>query len=76
MLKLMQRDNLTTESLRKLFRNNFQMTNQAINLCRYYIRSGHEVDLIKILEEIQRNPHEGYLEDLMALEHEDDDVKS
>lgn len=68
-----QKETLTTEGLRKLFGNNFQMTNQAIELCRYYIRSGHEVHMTKILEEIQRNPHADYLKDLMALEHEDED---
>ncbi len=72
-MKPNQRETLTTEGLRKLFRNNFQMTNQAIELCRYYIRSGHEVPMNKILEEIGRNPHVGYLQDLMALEHEEEE---
>ena len=73
-VKSVQREQLTNELLRKVFKNNFQLTNQAILLCRYYIRSGHEIDMDKILDEVRRNPSEDYLKDLMALEHEDDDA--
>ncbi len=73
-VKSVQREQLTNELLRKVFKNNFQLANQAIQLCRYYIRSGHEIDMDKILDEVRRNPSEDYLKDLMALEHEDDDA--
>ena len=72
-MKFHSRETLTTEALRKVFPNNFKLANQAIGLCRYYIRSGHEVALDEILAEVLRNPGEEYVHDLMALEKEDED---
>ena len=67
------KEHLTNEALRKIFKNNFRLANQSIELCRYYLKSGHDVNLDQILEEICRNPAEDYLKDLMALEAEDDE---
>lgn len=67
------RDLLTNQSLRGLFKNNFELANQAIRLARFYIKSGHEVSMGKLLNEIKRNPSEQYLKDLMQMEEEDDD---
>lgn len=64
---------LTNESLRGLFKNNFDLTNQAIRLARFYIKSGHEVTMNKLLNEIKRNPSEQYLRDLQRMEDEDED---
>lgn len=67
------RDQLTNQSLRGLFKNNFELTNQAIRLARFYVKSGHEISISKLLNEIKRNPTEQYLKDLMQMESEDDD---
>lgn len=70
---LTSRDQLTNQSLRGLFKNNFELANQAIRLARFYIKSGHEVSMGKLLSEIKRNPSEQYLKDLQKMEDEDDD---
>jgi hypothetical protein len=67
------RDLLTNETLKSLFKNNFLLVNQAINLARFYIKSGHEVKLGKLLQELKNNPSEQYLKDLQELEDEDDE---
>lgn len=66
------RETLTNESLKGLFRSNFDLANQAIKLAKFYIRSGHEVSLTKLLNEIKRNPSEQYLKDLQRMEEEED----
>jgi hypothetical protein len=67
------RDSLTNETLKGLFKNNFMLVNQAINLARFYIRSGHEVKMSKLLQELKNNPSEEYLKDLQELEDADTD---
>ena len=69
------RDRLTNESLRGLFKNNFELANQAIRLARFYIKSGHEISMGKLLNEIKRNPSEQYLKDLQKMEDEDEDTQ-
>jgi hypothetical protein len=66
------REQLTNQSLRGLFKNNFDLANQAMRLARFYIKSGHEVSISKLLNEIKRNPSEQYLEDLQKMEEEDE----
>lgn len=70
------RDTLTNESLRGLFKNNFDLTNQTIRLARFYIKSGHEISMTKLLNEIKRNPSEQYLKDLQKMEDEADEEES
>lgn len=67
------RELLTNEGLRGIFKNNFELTNQAIRLARFYIKSGHEIPMGKLLNEIKRNPSEQYLNDLMQMEEEEDE---
>ncbi len=67
------REQLTNQALRGLFKNNFELANQAIRLARFYIKSGHEVTMSKLLNEIKRNPSEQYLKDLMQMEEEDEE---
>lgn len=67
------KDPLTNQSLRRLFKSNFELANQAIQLARFYIHSGHEVSMGKLLNELKRNPSEQYLKDLQRMEEEDDD---
>jgi hypothetical protein len=73
---LASRDLLTNQGLRGLFKSNFELTNQAIRLARFYIKSGHEVTMTKLLAEIKRNPSEQYLKDLQKMEEEDDDSEA
>lgn len=65
------RDSLTNETIKSLFKNNFLLVNQAINLARFYMRSGHEVKMGKLLQELKNNPSEEYIKDLQALEDAD-----
>ena len=67
------RELLTNQALRGLFKSNFELANQAIRLARFYIKSGHEVSMSKLLNEIKRNPSEQYLKDLQKMEDDDDD---
>lgn len=71
--KFAPRVQLTNEQLRLLFGNNFKLANQAMELGRYYIRSGHELNMDKLLDEVRRNPQEDYLKDLQALDRVDED---
>jgi hypothetical protein len=71
--KIPKREQLTNETLRALFRNNFKLANQAIQLGRFYIRSGHEISIEKLLDEIRRNPQEDYVKDLQALDQIEED---
>jgi hypothetical protein len=67
------REQLTNQGLRGLFKSNFELANQAIRLARFYIKSGHQITMTKLLEEIKRNPSEQYLKDLMQMEEDEDD---
>ena len=69
------RDLLTNQGLRGLFKSNFELANQAMRLARFYIKSGHEVSMTKLLNEIKRNPSEQYLKDLQKMEDEDEDTQ-
>lgn len=67
------RDSLTNQNLKAVFKNNFKLVNQAIDLARFYIRAGHEVKMSKLLQELKNNPDEQYLKDLQALEDSDEE---
>jgi len=62
---------LTNERFRGVFKNNFEFANRAIQLGRYYIKSGHEVSLDALLNEIKRNPSPSYIQNLKDLEDAD-----
>jgi hypothetical protein len=47
-------DQLTTEQIRKKFKNNFDLCNFAINIARNIVMSGTQSTLDEILEEIDR----------------------
>ena len=52
----MAKEYLTNEALKKHFSDNFELAQFAINVARYLIKSGHEVDVPDLLKEIQKNP--------------------
>ena len=59
---------LTNEALKKHFKDNFELALFTINVARYLIKSGHEVDIPQLLKEIQKNPSLYTPEHLEALE--------
>lgn len=59
---------LTNEALKKHFKDNFELALFTINVARYLIKSGHEVDIPELLKEIQKNPTLYTPEQLAALE--------
>ena len=63
-----QKESLTNEEFKGICKNNFELTLYAINLGKYYIRSGHEADIRRILDEVKRHPNPTYLEDLQKFE--------
>ena len=58
------KDLLTNESLRGIFKNNFELAHFAIQLGRHYIQAGHEISLSGVLEEVKKHPTEQYLKEL------------
>jgi hypothetical protein len=72
-MKEIYKDVLTNQNLKAVFKNNFKLVNQAINLARFYIRSGHEFKMNKLLHELKNNPDEQYLKDLQALEESENE---
>ncbi len=65
------KDQLTTEVLRGLAKNNFELANYAIKLGKYLILSGHEVTLGDLLEQVRKHPSEAYLDELKMLDKAD-----
>lgn len=63
-----QKDTLTNEEFKGICRSNFELTLYAINIGRYFIRSGHETDIRRILDEVKRHPNPDYLHELAKLE--------
>ncbi len=61
---------LTTENLRKMFKNNFELAHFAIQMGRFCIRGGHS-SLTEILDEVRKHPSEAELLELEKLEEGD-----
>ena len=59
---------LTNEALKKHFKDNFELALFTINVARYLIKAGHEVDIPQLLKEIQKNPTLYTPEQLEALD--------
>ncbi len=53
----MKREELTKETFKEIFDNNFQMTNFAIELAQKQIHAGNvDLSIGELLNEIRRNP--------------------
>lgn len=65
------KDNLTNEALKKQFKNNFELALYAIRVARYFVKSGHEVNVDELLRDIQKNPDLYRIEELEAMERAD-----
>ncbi|MBS3904457.1 MAG: hypothetical protein KGZ39_03935 [Simkania sp.] len=53
----MQRDFLTNEKLKSLFKSNFELANYTMSLARYKVMAGHEVNVDDLLEEVLTQSH-------------------
>ena len=69
-LSIMQRDFLTSERLKALFKSNFELANYAMRLARYKIIAGHEVNVDELLEEVLMHPHRYSREEMDRLTEE------
>jgi dienelactone hydrolase len=67
------KEQLTNEALKKHFHDNFALAEFAINVARYLIKAGHEVDVPQLLKDIQKNPSLYTPEQLAALEKAEDE---
>ena len=64
---------LTHESLRGIFKNNFELAHFAIRLSRYYVHAGHEISLTGLFDQIRKNPSQEYLEELELMEKNEEE---
>lgn len=62
------KETLTNEALKKHFKDNFELALFTINVSRYLIKAGHEVDIPQLLKDIQKNPTLYTPEQLEALD--------
>jgi len=55
-------DSVTTERLRKKFKNNFNLCNFSINIARNMVLSGSQYTLREILEAVEKRADQGFIE--------------
>lgn len=61
-------EKLTNETLKGICKNNFELAHFAINLGRYYMNSGREMQIQDILKEMRRHPNPNYVEELKQVD--------
>ena len=54
---MFNQDCLTNETLKSHFTDNFALAQFAINVARYLVKLGQEVNVPRILKEIQKDPN-------------------
>lgn len=59
---------LTNEALKGICNSNFELAHFAIELARYYIKSGRETSLREVIRDVKKHPHPKYLEELREIE--------
>jgi len=64
------KEHLTQESLKGEFKSTFEIAHLAISLAQYYIKSGHELTLSDLFEQIRRRPSPKLLEEVELLDKE------
>ena len=62
-----ERDQLTNEQLKSLFKSNFDLATYAMQIARYQIAAGQETSVQMILDDILKNPREYALHDLADM---------
>ncbi len=70
------KEQLTNEALKKQFLDNFALAQFAINVARYLIKAGHEVDVQHLLKDIQKNPGLYTPEQLAAIDKAEDEAQN
>ena len=69
------KEQFTNEALKKHFKDNFELALFTINVARYLIKAGHEVDIPQLLKEIQKNPTLYTPEQLEALDKAEEEER-
>lgn len=64
-------DQLTNAHIKGLFKSNFELTRYAIRLGKYYMRSGKEISLTDLIDEVEDHPNEEYLDELQKIDAEE-----
>ncbi len=64
-------DALTNEALKGICNSTFDLANYAMDLGRYYIKSGHETSMREILRDVKRNPNPSYVQDLKDFDEQE-----
>ncbi|NGX47930.1 MAG: hypothetical protein K1000chlam3_01315 [Chlamydiae bacterium] len=59
---------LTNEALKGICENNFELAHFAIELARYYIRSGRETHINDIIRDIKKHPDPKYINELKEID--------
>jgi len=67
------KDQITSQSVRCLFKSNFDLVAYAIQLAKFYVKSNREITISQLLEEIRRNPHQLDSKKIAELEAIDED---
>lgn len=62
----MQKDSLTSESLRKKFKNNFDLCNFSISVARNVILSGEQATLGDLIQRIENRASEDHEKNALA----------
>jgi hypothetical protein len=66
-------DTLTNEGLAGICNSSFELAHYAIDLARYYMKSGQEMSIGEILREVKRHPNPKYLETLKQIDALEDE---
>jgi hypothetical protein len=61
-------ETMTNEALKNICNSNFELAHFAIELGRYYIRSGRETHLREIIRDIKKHPDPKYLAELQEID--------
>ena len=61
-------ETLTNEGLKDICQSTFELARYAIELARYYIKSGRETHLSDIVRDIKRHPNPKYIEELHHID--------
>lgn len=70
------KEQLTHETLRGLFKSNFQLAEYAIALAKFYIKSGREFHVDDLLDVVRKHPNPKFLEELQEMDTFEKEEKS
>jgi len=70
---MLPKETLTGETLKKSFHDNFELTLFIINVARHLVRSGHDVNVPRLLKDVQKNPSH-YTQERLETERDEIDA--